>query len=674
MKKPLRITLIVMGILAGLLLALLIAARVLIDPDLYKAELAEWVQTQTGRPFAIHGEAELSLFPWIGLKLGKLELGNPPGFGKTPLARLERLGVQVAVWPLLRGRVHVARVRLQGLWLHLERRRDGRANWQDLGAPAAAAPGAKAPETAPASKGGVELAGLGAFSLGGLSLREARVVWDDRRAGRRWEIRPLNLKTGALEADKPWDLNLDARIHPPGQARALPLTLDLRLVPRWAAGAVDIPRLKLELAGARLEARLKADRLSRTPRVSGQLEIAPFRPRAVLANLGLPPAPGGKKSLERARLKAALQATADRVELDKIEAELDRTRIRGQLSASGLRKTPRYRFTLALDELDLDRYTPPPESGSAGKGAAKHPAAPSAAAPLLPLGLLRDLDARGRLRVARLKAAGLHLSRLDLGLKAAAGHVTLEPLGMKLYGGHTRGRLRLDARGRQPRLNWTQSLKNVEIGALLKDLDAYDKFSGRGDLELDLAASGNTEGALKRNLSGNLRFKLKQGRVTGVNLIKTARRVGVWRDQLQGKKRKAEKLSGDDTVYERITGTVQIQKGIARNQDLVAYSLKVRLTGRGSADLATDRLIKYKLYAKLYDNPKKPPAAEGPIRCRGRLSDPSCEVQWEKWLRIAAQRRGQKEVEKYGERLKKKYGKDLGEQLQKGLEELLKQK
>ena len=90
-------------IITVLLLLLLLAVAALIftfDPNNYKDHIIELVEQQTGREFKIDGDINYSLFPWIGLELERVALGNAQGFSERAFAEIKRLDVKVMALPL----------------------------------------------------------------------------------------------------------------------------------------------------------------------------------------------------------------------------------------------------------------------------------------------------------------------------------------------------------------------------------------------------------------------------------------------------------------------------------------------------------------------------------------------------------------------------------------------
>ena len=131
MKKFVKVFAIVVGIVVVLLVAAAVIVPLVVDPNDYKDRIVGLVEEQTGRQMKIQGEIDLSLFPWLGVKIGAVELGNAAGFENPLFARMEQLQVRVRILPLLSRRVEADVVRAQGLTVNLERDREGRTNWDD---------------------------------------------------------------------------------------------------------------------------------------------------------------------------------------------------------------------------------------------------------------------------------------------------------------------------------------------------------------------------------------------------------------------------------------------------------------------------------------------------------------------------------------------------------------
>src|SRR5580658_8878258 len=112
------------GLAGGIILLIvvgLLAVWALVNPNDYKGRIAAAVKESTGRELHLSGDIKLSVFPWIALELGPATLGNPEGFGEEPFLSFAHASVRVKLLPLLRKRLQVARVDIDGLDVRLRK-------------------------------------------------------------------------------------------------------------------------------------------------------------------------------------------------------------------------------------------------------------------------------------------------------------------------------------------------------------------------------------------------------------------------------------------------------------------------------------------------------------------------------------------------------------------------
>ncbi len=195
MKKAIKIVAIVLGIVILGVVLLAIAVPLLIDPNDYKDELVQAVKENTGRELKVEGDIDLSIFPWLGVEMDRVELANASGFGEEPFAQVASAGVKVKVLPLLSREVVVDTIHLDGLRLNLVKNRAGKTNWDDL----------MAPDT-PASPDEPSGVGIAALTVGGINIRDGEISWRDDKEGGRYALHKLRLTSGKIVPGEPVDL------------------------------------------------------------------------------------------------------------------------------------------------------------------------------------------------------------------------------------------------------------------------------------------------------------------------------------------------------------------------------------------------------------------------------------------------------------------------------------
>ncbi|MCP4996519.1 MAG: AsmA family protein, partial [Gammaproteobacteria bacterium] len=126
----------IIGTIIGAVLLLLVAAAVIlplvVDPNDFKGEIVNQVKEQTGRDLKIAGDLNLSVFPWLGVKIDGVELSNAKGFGDGPFALVRHAAVRVKLKPQLKKELEVDTIGLDGVMLNLARNKSGASNWDDL--------------------------------------------------------------------------------------------------------------------------------------------------------------------------------------------------------------------------------------------------------------------------------------------------------------------------------------------------------------------------------------------------------------------------------------------------------------------------------------------------------------------------------------------------------------
>ncbi|MGH9681736.1 MAG: AsmA family protein, partial [Candidatus Acidiferrales bacterium] len=93
------------------LLLIALAVPYVLNVDRYRGMIEEAIATQTGRKVTL-GPLRAQVFPGIGLTVGGLHIGNPPGFPESDFVSAEEIRINVAIGPLLHRVIHVNSVDL----------------------------------------------------------------------------------------------------------------------------------------------------------------------------------------------------------------------------------------------------------------------------------------------------------------------------------------------------------------------------------------------------------------------------------------------------------------------------------------------------------------------------------------------------------------------------------
>jgi len=729
MKKAFKIIAALVGLLLVVLLAAVLIVPLVFNPNDYKGEIEQQVMDATGRELTINDDIELTLFPWIGVSLGEVTLGNAAGFDEARFARIERAEVKLRLMPLLSQRVEASTVILHGLRLNLAIAEDGSTNWDDLaGEPAtdtpAASPDTPMADTAAPSSPGI---GLAALAIGGLHIEDAEVLYDDKASGARYAVKQLSLKTGPVslnapldvtfnsqfEASEPdmsgqlelktrvqFDLNnerysfkattLDATVRgsdlPQGQAVVnLAADIDVDMQQQTAGlSAFRLTSYGVELSGA-----FDATQILGDVAFDGTLQVAEFNPKTVMQTFEItPPETADATAMSSLQLTTSLNGTLQKYNLQKLQIILDQTRIEGDVKlAMSDAPMPAVKYALTIDQIDADRYLPPVVEASEEAASESTPAAVAtpasgagAAATALPMETLRELNVKGTFDIGKLKLSSLNLSEIKTKVVAKTGVIRLHPISAKLYQGQYQGDIKLDARGDVLKLALNEAMKQIHVGPLLKDYMGDDKVQGTGTVLAKLTASGETPEAITKTLNGSVSIAFVDGAVKGVNIVQMIREAQA---KLKGETLPPSSGEYKDTDFAEMKASFNITNGLVKNNDLSIKSPFIRVGGDGQVNLVTetiDYLVKTVLTkAEQGQGGAELDALRGltiPVRVGGTFSEPTFKVELGDLLKAQAKEAVEKEKAKLKAELEQRKAEEKArlEQLQAEKEAEIQQK
>ncbi|MBT6276767.1 MAG: AsmA family protein [Chromatiales bacterium] len=383
--------------------------------------------------------------------------------------------------------------------------------------------------------------------------------------------------------------------------------------------------------------------LGSSPVFRGDVSVGRFSPRKLMARLNITaPKLKDRNTLSNASFGATFSGTTKRIRLKPLLLKLDDTTLRGEFSADGFPR-PRYRFNLAANGIDADRYmAAKARKGKSTRGSsAATPGAAAAAATTLPPATLRSLNLNGRLSVGRLKIANLRLAKVSLTAKGKDGLIRLSPVSARLYRGTYAGNITLDARGKVPALRVDEKLNNIDIDRFLTDLNGEAPLGGRVTLAAKLTTTGDNGRALVRGLNGNIDFNVQNGIAQGPtwNKYRNKIRNGLGQLALGGVQcNLSGVLASPTTRFNQLIGTATVKNGVVQipQRQMIkirAQAQKLDIDAFGSIDLPKERVdlrTQLKVYEKCqvlgqkirFDLSK----IKIPVRIVGPLSKPETQV------------------------------------------------
>ena len=446
-------------VLLGLILVIYVLPE-LVSPNHYKTELSALIKRKTGLDAAFKGKLAVSVFPELSLNVEKMEISNKLGSQEIPLLTVENSAITLKLFPLLRNKVAIQSIALDGLNINLVKDEQGTNNWDGLIAPSPAFP----PNTATTKQDDAKSPGqfaLAALAVNGIDIRNARVNWHNQETGARLEIKDIRLNADkfmfgewvnikvamAVSTNNEkfplpvnWalkcvtDFRFDEKrnhfdfrhsrlegVTSEQSANSQPLAFDLT-IPK---AEVNLDRQTLRLTGLQFHsgdikatAELTGEQMTAKAFVQGSVTIAPFNPRNSLKQWAdALPATQDATALTRLGMAFQFTATPDQAQFNNVDMLLDDSHGTGSLTIKDFAR-PTLLVDLAADSIDVDRYLTPQDKSTRTNLL-------SAGTYIVPLDWFRELNVEGNIRLGKMTFNKMTLQNARLTLASKKGAVII---------------------------------------------------------------------------------------------------------------------------------------------------------------------------------------------------------------------------------------------------------
>lgn len=595
MKWLIRILFILVAVVG-----LVIGALLLMPGDKLAAILSEQVKAQTGRDLTLTGDVNLSFWPVLGMETGPVTFGNAPWAGPEPMLSAQSLAVGVDAAALLAGDLKIKRVFADNPVLRLELS-EGRGNWV-LGAPSSASSGGGSASSA------VPTESSAAVTLERLELTDARLIYIEN-GETQMDFSGVTLSASWPDVSAP--MVMQANMGVPGGA----VQVDLKIpdLPSFSAGEVTPLELSLKAPGGEIGF---DGRVNLSGEMDGKTQITTQSTEKMLTafgqgGVGVPYGLG-----QTADISTQMTYTKDgKVSLRDMVAQLDNNRFTGEADIT-IAATPNIVARLDAGALDLTKATGAVEGSdggsapSASEGWSKDPIDASA---------LSLANGKIRLTAKSIAVPGMEFGASDLTLNLDRARAVLEMHPATLFSGQLNGQVVANNRNG---LSVGGNLKasGLDLQQALTTLAGVERLSGTASGAVEFLGVGQTEDQIMRSLSGKGNVDVESGVISGFDL-----------DRLMGR----GTGSGGTTVFNSLTASYVIDKGVLTNNDLLMTLKNFRADGKGSVNLGA-RSIDY-LFTPTALRANSGDGISVPVRIEGPWSDPSIKPDLTKVIEAAAE-------------------------------------
>jgi hypothetical protein len=289
-----------------------------------------------------------------------------------------------------------------------------------------------------------------------------------------------------------------------------------------------------------------------------------------------------------------LAVTPDALTLDQLNVKYGTVDAVGQARVDLSGSLPHLSVELATGPLILDRLFAgpaplPPEpmtrrAQAIANAAARRPAPPASwSAERFTIPSMPAIDAELTVATSRLAWRQYQVDDARLKTHLHDGKLEIDDLSGNIYGGRVELRGDVDGADR-PRFAGTMALHGANLKTLLAAVAGTDAVVGRGEITAGLAASGNSPAELVNSLAGTVRLAVQDGAVTGFDLPAVSDRIARMNrptDLIEI----ARAGSGGRTSFQTFGGQFNIERGIARTEDLRLVAGKGEARVQGAINL-----------------------------------------------------------------------------------------
>src|SRR5437899_2083786 len=568
--------------LLGVALIGLIATSWFINRDALREAVEAQIRAVTGLDLVVKGTIDVSVFP--GSYVSFHDVGLKGGGTADPALAVDVLTANLRLLPLLLRRYEIADVMMLRPHIHVTRDAHGDSNWTPF-----------IETIARTMKPGAD----NQVSFSEIRIQDGVLNYEDTASH-------LSETLGDIDLSLAWP-SISRSFAATGQFDWRGERVDgaISFADFVAALSGDRSGLKARIASAPLKLAFDGSVANRTsPMMEGTLTIDSPSLRNALRWTGQPqPGSGG---FGRFALKARANVVGASIALTNVNVELDGNTAEGVMTYANNGRQM-LQATLAADALDFTPYISTFRLLASG--------ARDWNRQLFDLNGLSTTDLDMRLSAARLTVGSTKLGRTAFGANLRGGALALSVGEAQVYGGIARGSFGIARSDTVADVKAQFQFMDVDLQSCASELFGITKLSGRGNLNVSLAAAGSSPFGLAQSLDGTAVLTGHDGAIAGFNVEQLLKRLE--RRPLSG----AGNFRSGSTPYDNLTIALKFTDGIATAEDVRLEGPAARITLTGTASVPA-REYDMKGVASLTSAPNAAAGFELPFVVQGPWDDP----------------------------------------------------
>lgn len=680
------------------ILAVILGLVIFVNPNQFKPLIVEQAQKQTGLELVIEGDISWQFFPSIGFELGRTELRNPQGFSQPNLFKVETVGVDVSVTPLLSKKLEIGNVTLDGAEFYLETLKDGTKNIDAL-TKAQTQQAEQTTEASPEKAADSQSAASDwTINLAGVSISNGYVEIQDKQTGSYTKLSDISLNLSQFAFDNWTTADFGMKGEMNDQTFTAQGKADFKVAKGLASYALK--NINFDATYADPANKIDSATIGIDTFEFDKVNNLSYALKGDAGGMKLDMQGGGELSIDKAISKVqlnklTLNATFEGDALPQSPMKVDMVSdlsfdltknhlsfVLEKLTANAIAldgKTdvtlgdiPKVRFAVHSPNIDLDEFLglnkqapagDKPESGGNSSASTGPEVEPD-------LSALKTLDVKGNITIDKFKAANAKMEAVKASFSVNRGVFDLTSFSSKLYQGTITATAKLDARKSPATYSAKKSIKGVQVQPLLFDVANNDMLEGSGNIDVNVSGKSLTPTGIKKNLVGTVVINFADGAVNGINVAQLIRENYA--------RFKGQSIEGTDEVkktdFSAMTATFKLNKGTVSTDNMKAQSPLLRVRGKGQANYlneTVDFTISTSIVGSLEGQGGKTidelKDITIPINVSGKWADPKFKLVFDDVLKQKAQKEIDRGVEKLTDKIKDEKTKEAVDGLLKNL-------
>jgi len=574
-----RILLRILGVLGLLVIVLTLGVFYYLNSGQYRSLLERAVAENSDYELTVAGDVDLNLFPTPSLSLNDVRLVNPTA--TQELFSSSSVALSLDARELLAGRLLIKELLAQDLHVNYFVRADGSSIW-DTTNPVAADSGASSAAGASVQQIETSTGEIIALEFERISIRNARIDYQDLSRGLRYEIDNFNLQSQNTNFEgRPFDFAIDFDFENNGMSAPVPVALRSNMIIDPGNAALNLSNTQLSITPLLIQGNIAVANFNRGMQYTGSLHADPFDVVGLTQTLALTEAANAAPESgigERPRLGLSLEFSGNQTEatVPDLTLTLNDDEINGSGSvrfATDLFPTS-VSYELLGGDLDLTGLLPATPTGEAQAPSSQQPQAK------MPFELLSAFNLLGSASLASVTLGELIFEDINVFTNIEDGVLDIEIAPVSALGGNLQGSVRVNAQAETPELETSFAMNQLNLADLAAVMTQVSGSSGRFNLESTYRASARTLGTMGASLAGSTTFSIDNSSID-ISLIKqiftaiaafspTGESIQQWPDVVQ---------------FSELYGTITLEEGLQANQDIVLRMDNFDITGSGGINL-----------------------------------------------------------------------------------------